>query len=169
MLAMTAVMQVPILSPKTMKNAARKSKSPAEASAMTMPIVVLLLIGALAMLAFPNLLSPAIEKKTVRGEQLTKDDLAFLYELDAPIEGFGYQKDPRIEELREERDPEEDMPVVFECTKDRIAHNIDIIPLLIYIFNLLLIIIHDYILFHFEGGGHHFIFNGELRYNDDFF
>ncbi|MEK7076984.1 MAG: hypothetical protein AAB967_02015, partial [Patescibacteria group bacterium] len=30
----------------------------------------------------------AIEKKTQKGEALTKDDLVFLYELNAPIEGF---------------------------------------------------------------------------------
>ena len=35
-----------------------------------------------------------------RAAKLTKDDLMFLYEIDAPIEGFGYQRDPRIEELR---------------------------------------------------------------------
>ena len=65
----------------------------------------------------------AIEKKTRHGEELKKDDLAFLYELNAPIEGFGYERDPRIAELRKQRNPEEDMPVVFECTKDQIAHN----------------------------------------------
>ncbi|MEK7506301.1 MAG: hypothetical protein AAB572_01720 [Patescibacteria group bacterium] len=66
----------------------------------------------------------AIEKKTMRGEALMKDDLAFLYELDAPIEGFGYQRDPRIGELRGKRNPEEDAPVVFECTPEQIARNV---------------------------------------------
>ena len=50
-----------------------------------------------------------------------RDDLIFLYEIDAPIEGFGYQKDPRVAELRAQRNPEEDMPVIFECAKDEIA------------------------------------------------
>lgn len=63
-----------------------------------------------------------IERKSTRGEKLTRDDLVFLYELDAPIEGFGYQRDPRIEELRKRRNPEEDMLVVFECDKNQIAH-----------------------------------------------
>lgn len=63
-----------------------------------------------------------IEGKTKRDEPLTKSDLIFLYELDMPIEGFGYKKDPRIAELRSQRNLEEDMPIVFECTKEQIAH-----------------------------------------------
>lgn len=66
----------------------------------------------------------AIEKKTSRGEKLAKDDLVFLYEINQPIEGFGYQRDTRIEELRKQRNPEEDMPIVFECGKDQISHGI---------------------------------------------
>ena len=71
-----------------------------------------------------------IEKKILRlrggqaGEGLTKEDLIFLYEINAPIEGFGYQRDPRIAELRGQRNPEEDMPIVFECEKNQIAHSI---------------------------------------------
>ncbi|MGB7957627.1 MAG: hypothetical protein WCF77_02180 [Minisyncoccia bacterium] len=65
----------------------------------------------------------AIEKKTKNGEKLAKDDLVFLYELNAPIEGFGYQRDPRIIELRNARNPKEDMPIVFECDKKQIAHD----------------------------------------------
>ena len=38
----------------------------------------------------------AIEKKMAKSQDLTKDELKFLYEMDNPIEGFGYQKDPRI-------------------------------------------------------------------------
>ena len=64
----------------------------------------------------------AIEKKNARGEKLTKVELVFLYELDSPIEGFGYKRDPRIAELRSQRNPEKDMPIVFECAKDQIAH-----------------------------------------------
>ncbi len=57
------------------------------------------------------------------GNSLTKADLAFLYEIDAPIEGFGYQRDPRIKELREQRNPEEDMVIIFEAAKDQIAYS----------------------------------------------
>lgn len=63
-----------------------------------------------------------IDRKTKAGQQLTKDDLIFLYEINGPIEGFGYERDPRIEELRSQRNPEEDAPIVFECTPQEIAH-----------------------------------------------
>lgn len=64
----------------------------------------------------------ALVKKEEIGEPLTKDDLTFLYEINGAIEGFGYQKDPRIAELRQGRNTEEDMLVIFECTRDEIAH-----------------------------------------------
>ena len=54
-----------------------------------------------------------------------QSDLIFLYETDHQIEGFGYEKDPRIKDLREERNPEEDMPLVFDCEPEQIATNPD--------------------------------------------
>ncbi len=64
----------------------------------------------------------AIEKKSKNREELSKDDLIFIYELDSKIEGFGYQQiDPRIAELQATRNPEEDMPIVFECDTNQIA------------------------------------------------
>ena len=63
-----------------------------------------------------------IEKKFKEGQQLNKKDLIFLYEMDTAIESFGYGKDPRIQELRSQRNPEQDMLVFFECAKDQIAH-----------------------------------------------
>lgn len=62
-----------------------------------------------------------IEKKTKASQSLTKDDLIFLYEINSPIGYFGYQKDPRIKELRDQRNPKEDAPVVFECKPEEIA------------------------------------------------
>lgn len=59
-----------------------------------------------------------IENKIKEKQELTAGDLIFLYEIDSPIEGFGYEKYPRIQELRSQRNPEEDMPVVFGCTPD---------------------------------------------------
>lgn len=64
-----------------------------------------------------------IEKKLNAGQELAKDDLIFLYEMNSKIEGFGYQKDPRIEEIRSQRDPLKDAPIVFDCRSDQIAHN----------------------------------------------
>jgi hypothetical protein len=64
----------------------------------------------------------ALEDKMKKGRDFTKDDLVFLYEMDASIEGFGYQRDPRIEELRDQRSSKEDMLTLFECTENQIAH-----------------------------------------------
>lgn len=64
----------------------------------------------------------ALEKKRENNEVFTKDDLVFLYEINDTIKGFGYHKDPRIGELRQGRNLEEDILVVFECTRDEIAH-----------------------------------------------
>ena len=63
-----------------------------------------------------------LEKKREGDQLFTKDDLVFLYEVNSKIEGFGYQGDPRIDELRQGRNTEEDMLVIFECTRDEIAH-----------------------------------------------
>ncbi len=64
----------------------------------------------------------SLEKKKENDESFTRDDLSFLYEINSNIEGFGYQKDPRINELRNDRNVEEDMLVIFECAKDQIAN-----------------------------------------------
>jgi phage protein U len=50
-----------------------------------------------------------IEKKENEGEDLTKEDLRFLYEIDSRIEGFGYDRDPRIGEIIEKRDIRKDL------------------------------------------------------------
>lgn len=63
-----------------------------------------------------------LSKKQEKSEPLAKDELVFLYELNSPIEGFGYNKDPRIDELKELRNAEEDMLIIFECTKEEVAH-----------------------------------------------
>ena len=64
-----------------------------------------------------------IERKTKTNQPLTKEDLVFLYEIEESIEGFGYEKDPRIAELQAVgRDMEKDMAIIFECTPEQIAH-----------------------------------------------
>ncbi len=66
----------------------------------------------------------ALEKKQEKGEPFTKSDLAFLYEVDSAIEGFGYGgKDPRVAELRKTRNPEMDMLTIFEYEPGQIARN----------------------------------------------
>lgn len=64
-----------------------------------------------------------LDDKFERGESFTREDLIFLYEIDEPIIGFdAEQKEPLIQELRNSTIIEEDMLVIFECTKDQIAH-----------------------------------------------
>ncbi len=59
------------------------------------------------------------EKKT----PFTKDELAFLYEIDELIRGFDQSgREPLIAELRQGRNAEEDILVIFECTREEIAH-----------------------------------------------
>lgn len=65
-----------------------------------------------------------IDRKTKVGEQLIRDELVFLYEIDNKIEGFGYQTDPRIAELRDARDVNADLPIIFECAHEDIAHSV---------------------------------------------
>lgn len=63
-----------------------------------------------------------IDRKITSGMQLDRYELTFLYELDRPIKYFGNKKDPRIKELRSQRNQEEDLPIVFGCTPAQIAH-----------------------------------------------
>lgn len=62
-----------------------------------------------------------LDQKSKNGEVFTKDDLTFLYEINTSIESFGYDRDPRTAELLANRNLEEDMLVIFECTKEQIA------------------------------------------------
>lgn len=62
-----------------------------------------------------------IEDKMKKDQELTPDELKFLYEIDSAIQGFGYQKDPRIVELRNQRDPKADAPLVFDYEPSQIA------------------------------------------------
>ncbi|MBI4022994.1 hypothetical protein HY375_02430 [Candidatus Berkelbacteria bacterium] len=63
-----------------------------------------------------------LKLKSLRGELLDRVDLIFLYEVDRPIRSSGYDRDPRVDELRGGRDPEADMLTVFDCTPEQIAH-----------------------------------------------
>lgn len=64
-----------------------------------------------------------IEKKSKAGESLTRDELVFLYEINSPIEGFGYKPDPRTKEIRATRNHKIDAAVVFDCAPEDIAWN----------------------------------------------
>lgn len=65
-----------------------------------------------------------IDNKTKLGQQLIKDELVFLYEIDQPIEGFGQHADPRIAEILQTRDPKEDVPILLDCRPSEVAWGI---------------------------------------------
>ena len=65
-----------------------------------------------------------IDYKIQKGEALNRSDLRFLYEIDNSIQGFGYSRDPRIQEMRSKRNREEDMQVIFDCGSSQIARSI---------------------------------------------
>jgi len=64
-----------------------------------------------------------LAKKQEKNEQFSREDLIFLYEMNEGIEGFGYEKDPRIRELQDKRNSKEDAPIVFGCEPNQIAYN----------------------------------------------
>ena len=62
-----------------------------------------------------------IEEKQKNNLELSLDDLKFLYEVDSKIEGFGYQDDPRIEEIIFKRDKRKDIAFVYGINENEIA------------------------------------------------
>ena len=66
-----------------------------------------------------------IEKKINLNQDLTMKELKFLYEIDYRIEGFGWKKDPRIEEIQNMRNRRKDLAYIFNCPENKIATNTD--------------------------------------------
>ncbi|MDD4995537.1 MAG: hypothetical protein PHW53_03690, partial [Patescibacteria group bacterium] len=64
-----------------------------------------------------------IEKRHKDGKELGKDDLGFLYEFKSNIEGFGYERDPRIDEILENRDKKADISLLTGYVKEQISVN----------------------------------------------
>jgi len=64
-------------------------------------------------------------EKTYLKPELLKEDLVFLYEMNDLIQGFGYEKDPRIKELRDQRNTKEDALIIFECTSNQITYELN--------------------------------------------
>ncbi len=53
--------------------------------------------------------------------ELTKEDLRFLYEIDDKIIGFGYEEDPRIQEIKDNRNIRKDLAIAFDCKEEEIS------------------------------------------------
>ena len=62
-----------------------------------------------------------IEEKHKNNQELSLYDLKFLYEVDSEIKGFGYEKDPRIEEIISKRDKRKDISRVYSVKEDEVA------------------------------------------------
>ena len=62
-----------------------------------------------------------IEEKQKNNQELSLDDLKFLYEVDSEIKGFGYEKDSRIEEIISKRDKRKDIARVYSVKEDEVA------------------------------------------------
>ncbi|MEG2351077.1 MAG: hypothetical protein RSB54_00140 [Bacilli bacterium] len=56
-------------------------------------------------------------------EELTLDELKFLYEIDGKINGFGYKQDPRLQEIIESRNKKKDLAKVFSSNEEQIVIN----------------------------------------------
>ena len=56
-----------------------------------------------------------------KNRELTKEELSFLYEKNEKISGFGYRKDPRINEIKENRNIRKDLSIVYECDESEIG------------------------------------------------
>ena len=62
-----------------------------------------------------------IEARIMKGARPTPDDLRFLYEIDGKIEGFGYQRDPRVSEILSGRDVKKDLSFILNMREDEIS------------------------------------------------
>ena len=58
-----------------------------------------------------------IYQKNKSKQELTLEELIFLYEIHFEITGFGYRRDPRIQEIIKERNHVEDLNRVFKSTE----------------------------------------------------
>ena len=68
-----------------------------------------------------NLLTK-LEYKVESGEELSLEELKFLYEIDRKIQGFGYDRDTRIDEIISKRDKiEEDYALIFNVKKSEVS------------------------------------------------
>ena len=53
--------------------------------------------------------------------ELSRDELRFLYELDEPIQGFGHGRDPRIQEIIQDRDKKVDIAYALDIEPEQVS------------------------------------------------
>ncbi len=62
-----------------------------------------------------------IDKKVNKNIELSLDELKFLYEIDNEIDGFGWCKDPRIQEIKNKRNQKKDFALIYNINEDEVA------------------------------------------------
>jgi len=62
-----------------------------------------------------------VYKKVDNNEELSMEELFFLYEIQNKIDGFGYEKDPRIKEIKAKRNQKKDYAKIYQINEDEIA------------------------------------------------
>jgi 23S rRNA maturation mini-RNase III len=62
-----------------------------------------------------------IDNKVKANEELTQEELRFIYELDHKIQGFGYVRDPRINEIIDNRDIKSDISLITGYPKEQVS------------------------------------------------
>ena len=62
-----------------------------------------------------------IDKKVNNNIELTLDELKFLYEINGQIKGFGYEEDPRIEEIKREKNKRRDYSLIYNVKEEEVA------------------------------------------------
>jgi hypothetical protein len=62
-----------------------------------------------------------IHLKSLQREELLKEDLRFLYEIDRKIHKTGYNRDPRIAKILRDRDVKDDLSFSLDIPRDRIS------------------------------------------------
>lgn len=66
----------------------------------------------------------AIERKIDNGEELTKEDISFIYEIEREINRIGYkyrEEDPRITKIKQNRNVKRDMAKLFDCLEEQVG------------------------------------------------
>ena len=66
-----------------------------------------------------------LEKKQKENMEFTNAELRFLYEIEYNIEGFGWEKDPRIEEIKKLRNNKKDIATIYNIDEEKIAIKVD--------------------------------------------
>ncbi len=75
----------------------------------------------------------SIYTKFQNKEDLTREELSFIYEIDNPINRFGYDEDPRVEEIKKNRHFKKDLSFLLNCKPSEIGTNrFDLLRKLVY-------------------------------------